>query len=297
MKNAWLIPLRYLLRLLVCIAFALIVLYCVQLARGTSVVQSLGYSLHETIVIFPFLVLIGLFLISFSPLRRPGNLPLSFFLICICSSLLLSLGVKGLDSLSVKMEKAQPLVAAKLKPGTIVKQNDAQAWYVLGFATDGKTVQGLVSVDFNLPGAKLSFREHAPLPELKVAVQPPLPAIVDSIMKDAAGISAFLRQKDLRMRLFTALIVAFFFCTLWVFPRLTKWPLFGALITLLVFRLALLFTAGTVSGDFATFMGHLFPASIGRWLPYVCLGVVGALFLLLDVVTTAFNRNRAGGPA
>jgi hypothetical protein len=195
------------------------------------------------------------------------------------------------------MEKSKPIPTAKLRPGMIVRENDTQFWYAFGMATDGKSVQGLVSVDYGSPGAKLSYRERAPLPEPKAIVQPSTPAILDSIMKDAAGISAFVRQKDLGMRLFTALLVAFFFCTLWVFPRLTKWPLFGALITLLVFRLALFFTAGTVSGDFSTFIGHLFPASIGRWLPYLLLGVAGSLLLLLDIVTTAFDRKRAGGPA
>lgn len=280
-----------------CIVFSLLVLYCIQLARGTSLVQSLGYALHETIRIFPFLILVGLFLISFSPLRRPGNLPLSFVLLLTLSTLLLSFGVKTLDSLPVRMEKEKPILAVKAKPGMIVRENDTRSWYVLGVSMDGTSAQGLASVDYKLPDAKLSYRERAPLPEQKPLVQAAPPLILDSIMKDATGIGSFVRQKDLGMRLLTALLVAFFFCTLWVFPRLTKWPLFGALLTLLAFRTALFLAAGTVSGDFATFIGHLFPASIGHWLPYVCLGTVGGLLLILDVLTTALNAKRAGGQA
>jgi hypothetical protein len=296
-KNALLIPLRYLLRLLLCILFALIVLYCSQLSRGTSIVQGFSFALHETIVFFPFIVLLCLFLISFMPLRRPGNMVISFLFLLALSTVLLSFGVLGLDSLSVKIKQDKPAGTVKTKVGTIIRENDMQAWYALGTTADGKSIQGLVRADFNSQNDVLSIRERAAFPETKLNEQAGLPAIIRSIMTDAASVNIFVRQKGSGARFFTALALAFFFCTLWFFPRLTPWPLFGALITLSVFRLALLFTAATVSGDFTAFVNSLFSAKVGSWLPQAFLLLAGAALLIVDILVSASRKKREGSAA
>jgi hypothetical protein len=221
----------------------------------------------------------------------------SFLFLLTLSTLLLSFGVLGLDSLYVKIKQEKPAATVKAKVGMIIRENDTQAWYALGTTADAKSIQGLVRADFSSPNDILSISERAAFPETKLNEQPGLPAIIRSIITDAASVNVFVRQKGSGARFFTALALAFFFCTLWFFPRLTPWPLFGALITLSVFRLALLFTAATVSGDFTAFVNSLFSASVGSWLPQAFFLLAGAALLIVDILVSASRKKRAGSAA
>jgi hypothetical protein len=264
-------------------------------------VYAFRYSIHECIAFFPFLVLLCLFFISFTPLRRPGNLVLSFLFLFVLSSLLLSAGVMALDTLSVNLGKAKLASGEKVKLGQIEKENEFRSWYATGLTTDGKAIQGLIKVDFQSPNDIIAIREKAAIPEMGNRALPAPPPIVNSIVTDAAGVNSLLRRSGFGQRIFTAIVIAFFFCTLWLFPRLSSWPLFGALLSLLVFRLSLLFTALTASKAFSEFAREAFPPAAGIWLPQACLLISGALLLGVDILVSAIRRRSqpkaSGGPA
>lgn len=222
---------------------------------------------------------------------------LSFILLFIVSACLISFVSLGLDALAVNAGTAKASQPAKPRTGIIVKESESVSWYALGLATDGKAIQGLVKADFDSLGDTISYKPRAGFPEQRLGAPASLPGIVDSILKDAAVLCAFIRASGVVARAAAGFAVAFFFCTLWLFPRVGSWPLFGALLALLAFRAALLFAALSTSSGFATVARNYFPAPVGAWLPHACMIGIGVLILASDLLGSVARGKRAGRAA
>jgi hypothetical protein len=180
----------------------------------------------------------------------------------------------------------------------VERSSHGNAWYVQS-SVDGKTAKGLVRADFTSLGDTLFFSDTAPMPENELDTAIVLPLGIGSMISDAASINAFTRAGASRWleRLIASAVLAFFFCSLWVFPRLTSWPLLGALFMLLAFRLALLLSSMVFSATFAQMASNYLSHDIYRWLPHVALGVCGAVLAILDIVTSLARGRREGRPA
>jgi hypothetical protein len=298
MKNAVLLPLRYLIRLILCIAASLLIIYCAKQGQGISPTQAFGHALRGSVDYLPFLVLLSLMFVSFVPVRRAGNLPLSFLFLFLVSVGILFFGCWELDRLALSLGAIQKAPASKPYIGMVERSSDGNAWYVQGIE-DGNQARGLVKADFSSLGDTLSFGATATMPKIELDTSNALPIGIGSMITDAASINAFARSGGTRWldRLIASAVLAFFFCSLWVFPRLTSWPLLGALFMILAFRLALLFSAMVFSATFAQMASNYVTQQIYRWLPHAAIGIFGAILIVLDVVASSARGRHEGRSA
>jgi hypothetical protein len=298
MKNAVLLPLRYLIRLILCIAASLLIIYCAKQGQGIPPTQAFGHALRGAVAYLPFLALLSLFFVSFIPVRRAGNLPLSFLLLFIVSAGILFFGCWELDRLALSLGASQKAPASTPYIGMVERTSDGNAWYVQNLE-EGNIARGLVKADFASLGDTLSFAPTATMPKTEFDTSNVLPIGIGSMISDAASINAFVRTGGSRWldRLVASAVLAFFFCSLWVFPRLTSWPLLGALFMILAFRLALLFSAMVFSATFAQMASNYVTQQIYRWLPHAAIGICGAILIILDLVTSAARGRHEGRSA
>ncbi len=305
MKNALLLPLRYLLNLLLCVALAFLCVFCHQLSRGLSMAYSFGFSLTSLSQYFPFLSLLALFFVSFIPSRRPGNLPLSYLFLFILSFSLIYPAVIGLDSLKLGKGMKEAKLTRAVKLSMVVRPAETGAWFIHGLEEGSSEAQGIVRADFSSAKPILSYQERGALPPEAEELGPTLPRQISSILQDAAALSRLARSPlptplglpAWAARLIICLLLAFFFTGLWVFPRISSYPLFGALLLILAFRAALLLCAAFTSTEFGRLAGSYLNPALAAWLPYLGLGILGLSLLLLDIFMNLAKSRSSGRSA
>jgi hypothetical protein len=307
MKSAFLIPLRYLILLIVFMLSLALASFGLAKTSGYDFQSSLILGVTRTVSAFPFLCLCSLFITSFRPLRRQGNMPVSFVLLFSISFASLSFGTLGLDSVLKASKPSTPKAIVAVPSGITVRAEDNLAFFAESWSGDGRTAQNTVLADFSSQSAKgsgtiLSFhakRELLTTPRnplrLEDAKAQEKPLIVKSLEGETAATRAFVRKgKNLFEDLIASAAVAIFFASLWIFARLPPWKLAGVFLSLAAFMGALFLLSSIASADFLRLMTGLTSPSIAKWSPHGILVLGAALLVLWDILLT-LKRGRPMG--
>lgn len=224
-------------------------------------------------------------------------MPLSFFLLFLCAATLLSLGTWGLDQLNLKAGDGKTQAPAQAYRGGLISPMDGGGYWAAEAPEKDKPLLMALQADFQSPGPAgiLSWHKRMDVPPLP---QPPRPAPADALAafaRDGMAVSAMTRPSGgLLPRLWISIALAFFFTSLWIFPRVSGWPLFGAFLSLAAFRAAILAGAAVGSDAFRSLASGVFTGRVIGWLPHAFLVFSGLVLVAWDVLASS-ARKRAGG--
>lgn len=298
MKNALLLPLRYVITLLITMALTIAVAFALFKAQGAAFTPALSGAFARMTELFPFLGLCALFLSSFAPLRRPGNMILSFIFLFAISAASIYFGSLGLDR-SIRSFKEQIEAPPVRTPaGVIIRESDRKASYAVSVEPGGARFTDVVIADFGpgetSPGKVILYAPTRPIAEVSSPPIKPPPLLV-SLSREAAAARNFISSgKGFVPDLIAAACMAFFFASLWIFCRLPSWALAGVFLSLAAFTGALWLLSAIVSRDFASLVGTIIPPAAAAWAPHAAMGIAGAFLVAWDAILAVSRRKRAG---
>ena len=309
MKNSLMAPLFFLISCLILLAAALIFLW---MDAAAALGQSQGaffstYFLRKVLAALPpFLPMVTALALFFSFIRlrkQPGIRPLTYlFLYAVTFGVLLA-GTLGISALADQMPgdptpailwRSEGIQRLPLKEGN---------WPILVEGGMGVELEGILAPrgreDFQLDyyprgrvtaegivlegsSETLPFHRDHPFGN---------PLEGNSHLKDfkemGAGLAAQRRGKNTVM---AAAAMTLYLVSCWGFIRVSRWSLFNIFFLLLLIRLSgLIYRA--FSSDLAAEAAQLLPAPLAlELLPFLALGAVGLVFLLIDCLFIPYNR-------
>jgi hypothetical protein len=284
MKNALLLPLRYIVLLLTCTALFLLVQIGVNIYPPLSWPELLSFYVNKVLSASPSILLLTLFLSSFIPFRHKSNIWVSFLILLILTSggLFLSTAFYRIPP-EGKFNATAPN-EDQVKTGLSEINRMPGDKLSIGLNSDVSLVADFSSKDGRI--LRLSAAEIEPKDESPSTI--PAPSLFERMERQVAALftspqNIFGINSSIQKKAITALVFAFFLCSTSVFLRISDWKLFNAILFLFAFWGGVSLVGIVYDGGFTSIVANLLPKRFNAYVPDGIIGFIGLCLFLFSV--------------
>ncbi len=319
MKDSFLLPLKFLLIFFI-VVILLSTIYLLAI-WGSSFNPEEKFSIpwvtsNITDVMqacLPFSTFFSIFLVFFTILKHPGIRLLSFLFIVICASLVLGFGTVGINRINISLAAKNHQSTATFLPQTLYKFERSTFYFeekkngimktavlfdesrnpAFSLHSEARYMEMEKENRIVFENDKIRIEGVPSNPAFIPMFQIPVP--LSSFFNDIGEMNRYLNSVYTRSVNAYFLVVVFLvlFCmSTWTFTRITKWPLFNACVTLLVFRglfSMFSFLSSDVSKEIA---GIILKKEMLEYLPVAVCAILSFLLILIDFLFIPYAKKK-----
>jgi hypothetical protein len=283
MKNALLLPLRYIAILLTCAALFIVAQMGIDILPSLSWAERASVYLTKASAAFPSLVLLTLFISSFIPLRHKSNTWVSFLILFTLTAGCLFLstafytgtreGIVGSQESSVEL--------TPLSPKGINRLIDSKAWIGINgnialqadFSSGKERILTVSTITANKGEPQAAVKKQSFLEKMEDRLSTVFISPQD----------LFIARVSLIKKAITCLAFAFFLCSTSAFLRISDWKLFSALIFFCVFWGGVTLTGIVFDSGFSSMVGNFLPQTLKDYVSDGIIAFIGFCLFLFSV--------------
>lgn len=284
MKNALLLPIRYIAILLICVALFIMAQMGIDFHASLSWGERASLYLYKLLNALPSIILLTLFLTSFIPFRHKSNLWISLLTLFLLTAggLFLSTAFyqnpSGTEQGSNVDERNKALrnqyginKISENKSSLRVNSNfSLQADFS---SSDGR----LLSIATEKSGNEDQTTSPLSAPSLLERMEQGLSTMFISPQ------DIFVSRSSLLRKAITCLAFAFFLCSTIVFLKITDWKLFNALLFFFAFWGGVSLAGIVFDGGFSSIVASFLPHKLSAYVSDGIIGVIGLCLFLFSV--------------
>lgn len=294
MKNTFRIVIALPLVTVIATVLAGLILMLARWGSGASF-DFVADGANAAIEVFPFAILISCFVCFFIHERFPGVKVVSFLAIFIFAYA--SMAFVAPVVASMRLAKPAPIATVGETPAypLFAKPSEKAPWRIaygpsanatsLYVKPDSKPILQSGKTE---PGAAATKDAR-----LRQALM--LPSFVASFADEAGSLGAklaSLASGGVIERFLYPAVLAFFFASLWLFPRLTHWKALNLLLALIALR-GFFFLATALSGDLlGSFVDKTFPGAGRDLVSMVAFGAIALVLVAWDFARGVLGRGK-----